>query len=249
LEKLKEAGLEAYAHFLLPPLTAHLHLTPALLERAALLNELDLGPYGAYSFPSALAAINPSSRTTVEDFLKSFFAQHHTIPLSDPSTLTSIARRIIIPVSVPPLQVVHTVSLNLRPDIHTAFDAPYLPPMLTVGQTVPSELVISSSTTWDPSPAEKPLTFFYEIQNKADTWLVSGRRRGHFVGDEGMKVGLLLVPTRSGELALPEVVVKCVSGGEVAEEVDLRSGAATVLVLPDVRSTTVRIGEGELSVR
>ena len=129
--------------------------------------------------------------------------------------------------------------------------------MVTVGQTMSAELVIRHTRTWDPSPISEDMEFYYEIQNQTDTWLVSGRRRAHFVGKPGgneVRFGVLMVPCKSGDLTLPDVVVKCVGVGEgegrgeraqgVACETDYRGGAVTVLVLPDVRSTTVRIDAG-----
>ena len=54
---------------------------------------------------------------------------------------------------------------------------------------------------------------------------------------------LILVPAKAGYLQLPTVEVKVVGEGaeEVTCETEFKAGASVVLVLPDVRSTTVRI--------
>lgn len=171
------------------------------------------------------------------------------IPLNTPAILERIIRTITIPVEVPPLQVLHTVELNLACD-STARElgAPYSPPMVTVGTPLVAELVIRHSRTWDPHPPARDapvLSFFYEVQNNPDTWLVSGRKRAHFVGEHGAvgRFPLILVPAKAGYLQLPNIEVKCVDGGdEVGCETEYKAGAGVVLVLPDVRSTTVRIG-------
>lgn len=260
-KELKEAGLERYTHYLLPPLLARFHLPAQTLETAALFEALELGGLEGYTgFPTALKAINPSTgdRQRVEEFLERFFTTHTNLPLATRETLEAIKRSIVIPVSIPPLNVFHTIDFKLRPDVHTSLDAPYRPLLLTVGQPVPADLTIKHSRHWDVNPTGEEMEFFYEIHvPKPDIWLVSGRRKGHFTGlpqGNTVQIGVLLVPCRAGELALPEVTVKCVGVGkgveeerrrrahEVVGETEMRGGQVRVVM--DVRSTTVRIGEG-----
>lgn len=129
--------------------------------------------------------------------------------------------------------------------------------MVTVGQAIPAELVIRHSRSWNSLDAKSgeveigdddELEFFYEIQHSLEVWLVSGRKRAHFSAKEGQvhKFPILLVPLKAGNLLLPNVEVKQVipieQGGEgVSCETDYRSNGESVLVLADVRSTTVRI--------
>lgn len=143
----------------------------------------------------------------------------------------------------------HTVELNLLCDSSSRqLSSPYSPPMVPVGVSLEAELVIRHSRHWDTTAdAEalaKPMEFFYEVQNNPDTWLVSGRKRAHFSGVDGSveKFALVLVPSRPGHLSLPNVEIKCTDGAEnVSCETEYKANAAVVLVLPDVRSTTVRI--------
>jgi trafficking protein particle complex subunit 10 len=134
--------------------------------------------------------------------------------------------------------------------------------MAVVGAAISAELIIKHSRAWDSSsspPPDAPLEFYYEVQNNLEVWLVSGRKRAHFAAKEGdeLRFPLLLVPLKAGGLLLPNVEVKQVGGGNMGEEgggevsceTDYRSHGETILVLPDVRSTTVRIdgptwGEG-----
>ena len=155
-------------------------------------------------------------------------------------------RSIVIPVEVPALQVVHTIELNLLCDSDSrSLEAPYAPPMVTVGEGLPAELVIRHSREWDTadSASSEPMEFSYEVQNDPETWLVSGRKKAHFKAVDGgvEKFPLLLVPAKPGHLVLPNVEIKQVTDVFVGMETDYKGNAATILVLPDIRSTTVRI--------
>lgn len=178
------------------------------------------------------------------------------MPLNQQHILTAIARSIVIPVDVPALQVMHTVELNLLPPPcadSNSLAAPYVPQMVTVGVALPAELVIRHSRNWDTRTGPRaggPLEFYYEVQNSPDTWLVGGRKRAHFTGTVDCHGGgsvhrfpLILVPAKPGHLLLPNVDIKPVGEGvgEGALETEYKANAHVVLVLPDVRATTVRI--------
>jgi hypothetical protein len=96
--------------------------------------------------------------------------------------------------------------------------------------------------------------FSYEVIASAETWLVGGRRRGNFTVDVAgqQTFPVLLIPQRAGHLLLPSVEIKChaVDGDnsrmvapkdQIAFEVDYRSQAKSVLVIPDLRETTVSL--------
>lgn len=154
--------------------------------------------------------------------------------------------------------MIHTVDIHILCDTNsTTLSSPYVPPMVTVGQAIPAELIIRHSRSWNSLDAKNgeveigdddELEFFYEIQHSLEAWLVSGRKRAHFSAKEGQvhKFPVLLVPLKAGNLLLPNVEVKQVipieQGGEgVSCETNYRSNGESVLVLADVRSTTVRI--------
>ncbi|KAI5782945.1 hypothetical protein FPQ18DRAFT_359351 [Pyronema domesticum] len=248
--EMKEAGFEEYTHWLLPSLRARFrHRTPAELERAALLEEFENASYDEYGWDEVLEAIDPRAglREKVETWLKDFFTKHSRVPINRPDVLAMITRSITIPVDVPPLQVIHTVELNLLCDAGShSLSAPYAPPMVTVGVALPAELIIRHSRNWDTSTEDPtaPMEFTYEVQNNPDTWLVSGRKRAHFAGvhDKVQKFSLVLVPAKSGYLVLPNIDIKPVGKAEgISLETEYKANANIVLVLPDIRSTTVRI--------
>ncbi|KAF2462434.1 hypothetical protein BDY21DRAFT_331414 [Lineolata rhizophorae] len=116
--------------------------------------------------------------------------------------------------------------------------------------------------------ADGALPFVFDVLAQPDLWLVGGSRRATFEAKEGEEVAfeLLLVPLRPGPALLPGVEVRAaprrrpapapppkgdggggMSSGAQAEEEDeaiaceteYKSQGMTVLVVPDVRSTSV----------
>jgi hypothetical protein len=124
---------------------------------------------------------------------------------------------------------------------------------------VPAELTIKHSRAWAQSSVGggKPLTFFYELDASADSWLIGGRRKATFSAREGeeSKFAVLLLPQRSGKLLLPTLEVtlldSSIEGGAKSAdlghgdesqwncEVDYLSQGESVLVVQSLRSTTV----------
>ena len=116
---------------------------------------------------------------------------------------------------------------------------------------------------------DSPLEFMYEIYANPESWLVGGRKRGNFTAVEGetKTFSIMLVAQRPGHLLLPAVDIKAFvqppqqqatattpdsstsAAGEAASfqrrqiscEVDYRNLGQTLLVLPDLRRTTVSL--------
>lgn len=122
-----------------------------------------------------------------------------------------------------------------------------------------------------------PLEFSYEIYANPDSWLVGGRKRGHYTAVEGetKTFSVMLLPQKPGYLLLPGLEIKTFvpspspslltgiananpnpntnpstpSGGggpelqrrQIPCEVDYRNHGETLLVLPDLRKTTVSL--------
>lgn len=168
-------------------------------------------------------------------------------------------RRIVIPVDVPEIQVVHTAELRLLNMIGHQY------PHAAVGQILTAELRIHHTRRWcSPSHQEtaSSLEFSFEIHANPDMWLVGGRRRGNFTAKEGETTSftVMLLPQRAGHLLLPGLEVKTFTpqppapdGSDAADrkrglapqrqqipcEVDYLNHGETVLVLPDLQKTTV----------
>lgn len=150
-------------------------------------------------------------------------------------------KTILIPVDVPTLSLHFTASLDI--------DFPAgAKPLLTTGQAISCVLRISTSMGWaQPRPGAR-FECIFDITADLAMWLIGGRKRARFMAEDGVQheFPLLLVPVRAGELMLPGIDIKVLDWGKLKEEprgheVDLITNSCTVKVLPDVRSTVVRI--------
>lgn len=120
----------------------------------------------------------------------------------------------------------------------------------------------------------RALSFCYEVQANPDIWLVGGQRKGHFSAkvsiiqattdsrysnflqeDEITKFSLLLWPQKTGYLLLPALDTRTLvtehdssEGSSAVEpvscELDFKNTGETVLVVPDLVSTTVSLDPG-----
>ena len=146
------------------------------------------------------------------------------IPLPAQVSLDS-RRKIIIPVDIPEVQVVHTAELilqpptgtvNLKSDNNGTATISTPPTHWPVGAMIPAELHLRHTRRWaNPSERQtKPeLSFSYEILANSDLWLIGGRRRGNLSvteeeGRKGCVFRVMLLPQRPGCLLLPGVDVK-----------------------------------------
>lgn len=220
-------------------------LTGQDIETTALLRSITLPPYQSSTYASILPAIPPSNHQALLHHLHTFHTTHTTIPLSPtpskPHTLT-------IPVEIPTLSVLHTATLTLPPTHPVHLNTP-----------LPAELRISHTRAWGTDAAPNAsLDFVYEVSAPADTWLIGGQRRAHFLVGEGEEVmfALLLLPQRTGYLLYPGVEVWHVpagpeggegsgggvegQGGEALScETDYKSQAKSVHVVAGLSRTTV----------
>jgi hypothetical protein len=116
--------------------------------------------------------------------------------------------------------------------------------------------------------ADQPLECSYELHANPELWLLGGRRRGNFLARDGetLRFTVLLLPQKPGHLLLPGLEVRAFAPAQpqpptsppamdvaagvpaapvqrqaIACEVDYRNHGETVLVLPDLRKTTVSL--------
>lgn len=167
-----------------------------------------------------------------------------------PSIEPRFNRRIIIPVEVPSVSVVHTVRLRIMP---VANDSHSSVALAAIGQIIAANLEIKHTRRWATTDVTdgtrqsdgKPLNFSYEVQAKPDSWLVAGRRKGHFRAtvrqansetslstdapsqeNEALTFPLALLPQRTGHLLYPTIEIRALpnrpdnpdqrpSGGEI----------------------------------
>lgn len=143
---------------------------------------------------------------------------------------------ILIPVDVPSIPVVHTADIRLQRPIPSLVEPAdeYEAPVVCVNQLLPATLHLKWTRVWDTSKLDTSITsveeaagdeFSYDVTAPSDTWLVGGRKKGHFViparnstNGEGdpmssspineADIPLVLIPLREGYLPYPSVEVR-----------------------------------------
>ena len=115
------------------------------------------------------------------------------------------------------------------------------------------------------SAADEAIDFVYTIEANPETWLIAGQRRAHFSAkeDEQREWPIILIPLKPGNALLPNVEVRAkirlkddgkgqgsgsaagAGAGDAAVltcETDYLSYGESIMVVPDVRSSTVGLG-------
>lgn len=209
------------------------------LETAGLLQAVNPPSYATSGWDSVLAFIPFETRRLVESWLQEWHSKTRIISLAEETK--AINRRIEIPVEIPSLPVLHTVSLAV--DKRPA-SRPY-----AIGEIVTGELRIIHTRHWSAMETkhEGPLSFVYELEASAESWLVAGQRRGFFTAVEGeSKVfPIMLLPLRAGKLMLPIVEVRSAREDDHDElstcETDYQSLGTAVEVISGVTAVSVDV--------
>ncbi|KAJ5332494.1 TRAPP II complex TRAPPC10 [Penicillium brevicompactum] len=238
-------------------LTSHLvssfraHLSTNEMEAIGLIREVNMLPYQTVRWDDLLGALEAPAEN-VRQWLNEWHKNNTIIQLPTQPTIPS--RRIVIPVDVPEIQVVHTAELQLQPNTESIHAA--------VGQMITAELCLRHTRRWcSPATrenADQPLECSYEIHANPDLWQIGGRRRGNFLAQDGdtTRFTVLLLPQKPGHLLLPGLEIRTFFPStsqppadptaapprrSIPCEVDYRNHSETVLVLPDLRKTTVTL--------
>ncbi|KAK4201677.1 trafficking protein particle complex subunit 10 [Triangularia verruculosa] len=265
------------------------------LEKAALLGELQTSFLSAINWESQFSGLGsptqqqqggsspPSSpgedevsSATLSDFMRTWLVSHPSLPLPRPESIPE-PNTIVIPVDIPPVAIVHTADLQISsspPPVVTGTDPESGSPTFVINQLLPATLHLKWTRIWDTdahnSSLSQDLEFGYEITAPGNSWLLGGRRKGHFIipaaeGEEGLsssseteaEIPVVLVPLREGYLPWPGVEIKEVrgegtgggggdspvgGGGEgVNCETDYRNLGETVEVVGDRGKVTVSL--------
>lgn len=94
----------------------------------------------------------------------------------------------------------------------------------------------------------------YTVEANPEIWLVAGQRRAHFSAKEGEEYTslIMLIPLKPGNHLLPNVEIRPRitpkseqenNGEQLNCETDCLSYGECIMVVPDVKSSTVGIGE------
>ncbi|KAI2626353.1 cis-golgi transport protein particle complex subunit [Xylaria nigripes] len=201
------------------------------LERAALqgfihtefLNDIDY-PKIIHDIGKDEAGIDLAK--SIASLLQSWQAENPT--LTFPTSRLEEISSILIPVDVPSVTVVHTADIRLHPPQITSDSSSLKPVTPTVSdhQLLPATMHLKWTRMWDtatPSSEQTDLEFSYELSAPIDTWLLGGRRRGHFVipapanvddcersssASTEAEIPILLIPLREGWLPYPTVEIR-----------------------------------------
>ncbi|KAJ6109495.1 hypothetical protein N7486_001730 [Penicillium sp. IBT 16267x] len=239
-------------------------LSTSDMEVIGLVRELEILPYRTVRWDELLDGLKEST----EEVRQWLMAWHESNPIIRlPSQPTIPTRCIIIPVEIPEIQVVHTAELQLQPGLDVSSGSSHA----AVGQMIPAELTLRHTRRWcsptNQEHAGQPLECSYEIHANPELWLLGGRRRGNFLAREGetTRFTILLLPQKPGHLLLPGLEIRTFAPSHMQTsspaktdsatgapagpnqrhpipcEVDYRNHGETVLVLPDLRKTTVSL--------
>ncbi|KAI8958385.1 trafficking protein particle complex subunit 10 [Daldinia sp. FL1419] len=242
-ESLHDKPLRPFSRLICSAVIPHVrhHLTGQELEHAALLGSISTAFLASVSWAKYFVGMGKTPEgtncvQTLTSYLRSWLAENPKLALE--TSIPSEPRSILIPVDIPSLTIVHTADIRLQESPQPAPALPSNPstPTISTNQLLPAVLHLKWTRAWDTTPPaeQSDIEFSYEIVAAQDTWLLGGRRKGHFVipapssesssyestPDTEASIPILLIPLREGWLPYPSVDIR-----EVRTSED--SGAAT----------------------
>ncbi|KAH8173677.1 trafficking protein particle complex subunit 10, TRAPPC10 domain-containing protein [Sarocladium implicatum] len=249
---LQSSGLGQFAHPVCACVAAEFNkgLQPADLERAGLIGSITTSHLAETQWERHFQGFGqmPDSRDSVSSKLASFIRDwqksHSHISVKEASAEEPSS--ILIPVEIPSIPIVHTADIRL------------LDTELHINQAVSAVLHLKWTRRWDTQPSQQSdLEYSYEVTASSDTWLLGGRRKGHFVipsdasasstPETEAEIPLILIPLREGWLSFPSVEIKEVAavgsttGAETPCEVDFKNIGETLRVRDEKGGVTVSL--------
>ncbi|RAL66918.1 hypothetical protein DID88_007700 [Monilinia fructigena] len=170
----------------------------------------------------------------------------------------SRSRSIVIPVDVPSVMMVHTADLRLLQTASIAASGA----VAVANEPIPASLILRSTRNWDTASQDditslgEDLEFVYEVTGSSETWIIGGRRKGHFkvpraihARNHKLTFPIVLIPLREGLLPYPIVEIKAlpttrsVRPGSSGGEEGVKSRSRTVTCETDCKNIgeTIRI--------
>jgi hypothetical protein len=229
-----DTPLQPYSRLLIPTVLKALQarLSHYDLERIAVLNEVSTSFLANTHWKDYLHGLGKTTEgeediaTLLHRGLETWQQQTPSLSLlssSPDDNFIAPTRSIVIPVDVPTVTVVHTADLKLStPSAPTSSNT-----IIAASNTpIPATLEIKWTRRWDvqedsESKKNNDLEFFFEVSGHSDTWLIGGKRKGHFKvppnqpqapeakdRNEKLSFPLVLIPLREGHLPYPNVEIK-----------------------------------------
>ncbi|TDZ68233.1 Trafficking protein particle complex subunit 10 [Colletotrichum trifolii] len=262
-EATKEFPLATFSSFLVGRVLAEIRssLSNYELERAALLSEVPTAFITPLLSETAFAGLGIAPGTeedasvTIKTFLKQWQATNPKLAIKE---MDWARRTILIPVDVPSIPVFHSIDIQIPPPEKRTSET------IAINQLLPANLRLRWTRIWDTAVSDgksinKDYEFSYEVTGLPETWLVGGRRRGHFrslgvdktdtkFGESELHVPVLLVPLREGRLPYPNVEIREVkeetdesAQGHGHHEIDYQNIGETVRVVSDLQRVTLSL--------
>ncbi|KAI0523902.1 trafficking protein particle complex subunit 10 [Xylaria bambusicola] len=253
-------------------------LTSIELERAALLGVIYTSflsriveePKVFYGLGKDDAGVDLAKSLT--SFLAKWQTDNPTLVLPPSSEQLEAPSSILIPVDTPSVTIVHTADIRLQQSLPDKSPSSPAAAVCT-HQLLPATLHLKWTRMWDtltPPSSQTDVEFSYELSAPTDSWLIGGRRKGHFVipapstddddekersssVDTEAEIPVLLVPLREGWIPFPSVEIREVTsesgnegrigGGnsESSYETDARNLGETVRVIADRSEVTLSL--------
>lgn len=274
-------SLRPYTRLIIPVILSELraHFLPYDFEKAAILGEIPTAAILNIRWHDHFSGLGNSieqdqdTAVLIGNILQEWQKQNPVIHLpliSIDHDAISKSRSIVIPVDVPSVMVVHTADLQLLQTASIASSSA----VAAANEPIPASLHLKSTRNWDTasqdditSPGED-VEFVYEVTGPSDTWLIGGRRKGHFKvpraidgRNHKLTFPIVLIPLREGFLQYPTVEIKAVpatrsvrpgssGGGEegvksrsrpVTCETDCKNTGETIRIISDARKTTMSL--------
>lgn len=281
---LSGTALETFAGLVVSDVVSHIQnsITSYDLETAALLGEMNTSFLSEVKWERHFFGIGQTSdgkdaASALASFIVNWVKQHPKLSIGQNHSVNEESRSIVIPVDIPSITVVHTADLRLQqpvpsPDASVDEMGEGLGvPTVCINQLLPATLHLKWTRIWDSEhtgtgqgvSSAEDLEFSYDVSAPTDTWLLGGRRKGHFVipapsseaemsstPDTEADIPLLLVPLREGWLPYPSIELREVrnvdfDGGENHAhghcETDYRNLGETVRVVADRSRVTLSL--------
>ncbi|KAK9333732.1 trafficking protein particle complex subunit 10 [Lipomyces starkeyi] len=252
-DNLTSVGMEKYLLLLEHHAQALLRCD---LTSYGFLNKLVLGKYESSQWGAILEQISLLDREIVNDVLADIY---NDVPADQEEILGTFTKELVIPVEIPTVQVLFTVELQYAMDSRQPVESTGSPSpssctfsnkVFYIGQAIPVILRLQCSTSWarneDDLFENGDIEFAYEVMAVSDTWIVSGKRKGHFIiSDKAITLPLMILPIRHGNLLLPTIEVRPSQRQheQITAEIEYKNNAESVLVLPEVSNVVLAVGE------
>ena len=247
------------------------------LENTAILSQLSTSVLSTVRWADHFTGLGQTDEsldiaTLLADKLHMWLQETSDIPLLpihiDEESISS-SRSIVIPVDVPPVRVVHTADLILS----NFSSVPSGTAVAASNEPISTFLNIKWTRIWDTEislekSTTEDLEFVYEISGSTDTWLIGGKRKGHFRVSKHqtelkrpISFPVVLIPLREGFLPFPDIEIKSAptprllrSGASSPEvtlnvaplavvtcETDYKNAGETIRVISNAQKTTVSL--------